>query len=133
MICAPLSTAYRIPCAIEASDVEPDDIAHLVDQQRVRRQLEGLGAMRLLQSVSPRGVASTVRTITCSICASVNRDTRLCALAHLDAEAGDDLQQALPRQPQLPRGPRASAAGARQRQLDEPALELIACLREARR
>ena len=28
-------------------EIEPDDVAHLLDEQRVRRQREGLGAMRL--------------------------------------------------------------------------------------
>lgn len=71
-------------------DVQPDAVAHLVDQPRVRRQFERLNPVRLqpearqmrpivawlspvvramarvLQCVAPRGVDSRVRTTTSS-------------------------------------------------------------------
>ena len=64
--------------------VQPNDVSHLVDQQWVRRKLECLRAMRLQAKgapdllnrggggcVWPRGVSSSVRTITCSIRSSL--------------------------------------------------------------
>ena len=75
-------------------EVEPDNVAHLIDEQRVRGQLEGLDAMRLqaegtpdatdarsrdatvsamlrvLQCVAPRGWLSSVCTMTLSTFAS---------------------------------------------------------------
>ena len=87
-ICAFSSTQNTTAC-VGRVQVQTDNIAHLLDQQRVRRQLECLGAMRLqperapdlldrscgrgpspapcpglLQCVAPRGVSSSVRTIT---------------------------------------------------------------------
>ena len=76
------------------AQVEPDDVAHLLDEQRVVGELEGLGAMRLqaegppdalharggdaalraidreLQWVASCGVVSSVATITASTLAS---------------------------------------------------------------
>ena len=76
-------------------DIQANDVPDLFDQQRVRRQLEGLAPMgtqpesapmqlmvmrlspvgrasdRVLQCVAPGGVVSKVATTTCSTCSSV--------------------------------------------------------------
>ena len=43
--------------------VKPDDIAHLVDKQRVRGELEGLGSMRLQPESAPHTTDRTLREL----------------------------------------------------------------------
>jgi hypothetical protein len=82
---------------IRGRQIEADDVAHFVDEERVAREFEGLTPMRLqaegapnapdrrvtdiellrqrprTQWVASRGVASNVSVITCSTCASLSR------------------------------------------------------------